>query len=591
MRTPAAQALAALGDTETVLLKGVSLRSGGSAVAPAALSAAGAGRALLTGPLAEPDAEPAAAVREPAYDAAAQADIQGLIIPGFNSDHQEFLFLRFGPIDDTRSWLREVAPTLATLGDGQRFREEFRAARLRLGVREPGLTATWRALALSWRGIAALRGPAEANRFGDLSFRQGLAERSTYLGDSADPAALGHRSRWLVGGPNNEADALLIVAAGTADELDAAVDDVAAAVEKRGLTVLFAQRGSNLPGTLAGHEHFGFKDGISQPGVRGRLTEPDRPITPRLLGPGDPHGTLFARPGQPLLWPGQFLLGEPRQDPQDPVAAAASSTAFPDWARRGSYLVCRRLAQDVAGFWDDIAALAVGLGADPVTLAARLVGRWPSGAPVLRAPAADDPVLAGDEFASNHFLFDDDTRPAVLAGVEGYPGDRYAPARADLFGAVCPHAAHIRKVNPRDSATDLGAPADTLLRLMLRRGIPYGPPLAGVADPSPELVATDRGLMFVAVMASIEDQFEFVTRRWANSPVLPNVGGPDPIIGQRDRYGDRRRTVVVPGGRTAEFARDHVVPTGGGYFFVPPISAVAGALASAPSSSTAPSSS
>lgn len=572
MRAAAARALAGLAGTEAVLLRGVSLPAPGPA--PGHDLAAPAGRTAMG-----PAGDQVGADTEPVYDTAAQADIQGLIVPGLNSDHQQFLFLRFGPIGGVRSWLRETGPKLATLGEVQRHREEFRSARLLLGVREPGPTATWRALALSWHGIAALRGTDEANRFGDASFRQGLAERSTFLGDPAGPGRPGHRDSWVVGGPDSEADALVIVAADSPDDLVAATRDLIAGAERRGLTVLFAQRGGNLPGALAGHEHFGFKDGISQPGVRGIVTGPDRPITPRLLGPADPRHGLFARPGQPLLWPGQFLLGEPRQDPRDPRVAAAASSAFPDWARRGSYLVCRRLAQDVGGFWDDIAALADGLGADPVTLAARLVGRWPSGAPVPRTPTADDPVLAGDEFAGNHFLFDDDTRPAVLDGVHGYPGDHFAAARADLFGAVCPHAAHIRKVNPRDSATDFGTPADTLLRLMLRRGIPYGPPLAGIADPPPDLVAADRGLMFVAVMSSIEDQFEFVTRRWANSTMMPNAGGPDPIIGQRDRYGDRRRVVVVDG-RSLEFARDHVTPTGGGYFFVPPVSAVTGALGS-----------
>ena len=572
MRAAAAQALAGLAGTEPVLLRGVTLPASGPG--PAADGIPAPARAAFG-----PAEHRVAADVEPMYDAAAQADIQGLIVPGFNSDHQRFLFLRFGPIPDTRTWLREIAPTLATLGEVQRFREEFRSARLWLGVREPALTATWRALALSWRGIAALRGQAEANRFGDLSFRQDLAERSSFLGDPVDPDRPGHRTKWVVGGPGGGVDALVIVAAGHPDDLAAAAGDVVANAERHGLAVVFDQQGANLPGALAGHEHFGFKDGISQPGIRGTLTDPDRPVTPRLLGPADPRHGLFGRPGQPLVWPGQFLLGEPRQDPQDPLRPAPASTAFPAWARRGSYLVCRRLAQDVAGFWDDVAALAEGAGTEPVALAARLVGRWPSGAPLPRAPGGDDPVLAGDEFASNHFLFDDDTRPSVLAGVDGYPGDRFTGARADPFGGVCPHAAHIRKMNPRDSATDFGTPADTLLRLMLRRGIPYGPPLAGVTDPPADLVAADRGLMFVAVMASIEDQFEFVTRRWANSPILPNAGGSDPIIGQRDRYGDRRRAMTVDG-RRLEFAREHVTATGGGYFFVPPVSAVAGALAS-----------
>ena len=52
--------------------------------------------------------------------------------------------------------------------------------------------------------------------------------------------------------------------------------------------------------------------------------------------------------------------------------------------------------------------------------------------------------------------------------------------------------------------------------------------------------------MFVCYGASIEDQFEFLTRRWANSPIQPNFGGHDPIIGQRDRYGDRSRSIDFP---------------------------------------------
>jgi deferrochelatase/peroxidase EfeB len=119
---------------------------------------------------------------------------------------------------------------------------------------------------------------------------------------------------------------------------------------------------------------------------------------------------------------------------------------------------------------------------------------------------------------------------------------------------------------------------------MVRRGIPFGPPIAGVADPAPELVEAERGLLFACYVASIEDQFEFVTRRWANSPVLPNAAGHDPIIGQRDRAGERTRTVDLPdaNGRivTLPLDREWVTPAGGGYFFAPPISAVRDVLGS-----------
>ena len=89
--------------------------------------------------------------------------------------------------------------------------------------------------------------------------------------------------------------------------------------------------------------------------------------------------------------------------------------------------------------------------------------------------------------------------------------------------------------------------------------------------------------MFVAYMASIEDQFEFVTRRWANSPLQPNAGGHDPVIGQSDVYGDRDRHIDVrlPSGeaKRVTIEREWVTATGGGYFFAPAISVVSGRLA------------
>ncbi|GAA2153268.1 Dyp-type peroxidase family [Humibacillus xanthopallidus] len=588
MKRTTAAVLAGLGSAGAELLGGVELPG-----APAGAGSRPGERELGSGGGRTAEASRTTALGEPVYGRAAGNDIQGAVVPGFNKDHQRLVFLRIGDVDGARAWLRWLAPRIATMNEVLDFRRAFRAARLRLGVRDPGLsgdgarvpelTSMWTSFALSYKGIEILAGPAEAARFGDESFRQGLAARSTYLGDPTDPAHPGHRDRWVVGGPQSEADVLITVAADAVDDLETAVAAIVSTAEQHGLTVVSSQRGDNLPGDLAGHEHFGFKDGISQPGIRGgRSGLPGDEITPRYLAADDAHATLFGKPGQPLVWPGQFLLGEPRQDPQDPRVAAAPSAAFPDWARLGSYVVVRRLAQDVVGFWDWMGSAAEAVGVDPVAFASALVGRWPSGAPVMRSPHHDDPALAGDDFASNHFLFQDDTRPSSLVPIEGYAGDTHPAAAADVLARVCPHAAHIRKVNPRDSATDFGAPADTLTRLMLRRGIPYGPALVGVADPSPELVEAERGLLFVACMSSIEDQFEFVSRRWANSVDQPNAGGVDPIIGQVDRAGQRVREVVRPGASgdvALRLESDFVTPTGGGYFFAPPISAVDGILA------------
>jgi Dyp-type peroxidase family len=295
----------------------------------------------------------------------------------------------------------------------------------------------------------------------------------------------------------------------------------------------------------------------------------------------DNHHLMFAKPGQPLVWPGLFLLGEPRQRRNDPFQIGVAANDFPSWAARGSYLVCRRLNQNVPAFWNFIAQAAARVGIAPVAFAAMLVGRWPSGAPVMRTPGSDNAALAGDPFANNHFVFDDDTRPSTMRSIPGYAGDTFAAAKADMFGTVCPHFAHIRKTNPRDSATDLGKMEDTLSRLILRRGIPFGLPVVGAKNPSAKLQAQERGLMFVCYGSTIEDQFEFITRRWVNSAIQPNSGGHDPIIGQRDQRGDRARFVDAPtrsGTVRLTLDAEWVTPTGGGYFFAPPIAALTDVL-------------
>jgi Dyp-type peroxidase family len=525
-----------------------------------------------------PDAPP-----EPVYPRKVRDDIQGNIIPGFNKDHQHFLFFRIRSKPLTKTWLQWIAPQISSMDDVIAFVRMHRSLRMRLGVREPGLKATWLNIAFSNAAIARLTDKDTAAAFGERSFRQGLAARSTYLGDPTNTKSRGNAGRWVVGGPKNEADILVILAADDPDDLVATVEGVKARAETARLELLFEQRGDTLPGRLRGHEHFGFKDGVSQPGVRGRVSSATGDfITPRYIDVSDPRARLFARPGQVLVWPGQFLLGEPRQDPENLYAPATRADArFPRWARRGSYLVCRRLAQDVPAFWSFATASAAEVGLPARRFAAMLVGRWPSGAPLLRTPSADDAALAGDEWANNHFIFDDDTRPSNLRPIPGYGGDVHPDAQADVLGAVCPHFAHIRKANPRDSATDLGKPADTLIRHLLRRGIPFGAPLVGVKEPPPKLIKQERGLMFISYAATIEDQFEFLTRRWANSPAQPNFGGHDAIIGQVDRAGSRTRSFDFPGpGGTARLStkRDWVTPTGGGYFFAPPIGAISRVL-------------
>ena len=520
---------------------------------------------------------------EPVFDSAARDDIQGNVIPGFNKDHQHFLFFRIRKPKNAKAFLRELLPRISTMEEVMAFRRLYRSKRFLLGRHNTYLCSTWVNIGFSHHAIELLASKADADAFGDRSFQLGLAKRSSYLGDPTAPAHHGSPRKWKVGGPKNEADIVLIVASDHTSVLDDLVDLLKLRATAAALQLIFEQRGDTLTGDLRGHEHFGFKDGVSQPGVRGKLSSaPGDYLTPRYISAGDPRRLYLAKPGQQLVWPGQFLLGEQRQSTEDQINSAAAASNFPKWGKRGSYLVVRRLQQDVPAFYAFVCRGAARAGLTQDKFAAMLVGRWPSGAPILRVPGGDNPALGDDDFANNHFIFDDDARPSSLNPIPGYGGDTYPQSAADFLAQVCPHFAHIRKVHPRDTATDLGKPADSFARLILRRGIPYGPQLVGVKHPKPKLVDADRGLMFLCYGAGIEDQFEFLQRRWSNSASQPNRGGFDPIIGQNGRQGSRTRFIdfPTPAGIVRIKTKDEwVTPTGGGYFFAPSISAIRDVLA------------
>ncbi|MBR8840149.1 MAG: Dyp-type peroxidase [Stigonema ocellatum SAG 48.90 = DSM 106950] len=149
---------------------------------------------------------------------------------------------------------------------------------------------------------------------------------------------------------------------------------------------------------------------------------------------------------------------------------------------------------------------------------------------------------------------------------------------------ICPHAAHIRKVNPRDDGTDTGGTNDTLARRILRRGIPYGVPLSDTATEADDPLKGNRGLLFISYQTSISDQFEFLVNRWTNQKNVPKNGGHDPVIGQNGKLGDNRSrqfeiALNDSPSETFSITREWVIPTGGGYFFAPSISALKNVLA------------
>src|SRR5262249_44408813 len=176
-----------------------------------------------------------------------------------------------------------------------------------------------------------------------------------------------------------------------------------------GASLLYRQDGDTLSGPLAGHEHFGFKDGISQPGGRGLLPD-GSPLTPSQnpLNPGQ------GKPGQDLLWPGEFVFGYPGQDPKKEIDEPGKDPLknkdrkAPEFARNGSFLVFRRLRQDVGGFHRFLGHVATRFGVAPDFVGARMVGRWPSGAPIVATPTIDKPEMGRNECQNNNFEYADE---------------------------------------------------------------------------------------------------------------------------------------------------------------------------------------
>jgi Dyp-type peroxidase family len=295
-----------------------------------------------------------------------------------------------------------------------------------------------------------------------------------------------------------------------------------------------------------------------------------------MVGDDQPHQGV---PGQDLLWLGEFVLGYPTQIP-DPKPGfdgpnpdkGEPSNNGPAWTRNGSYMVFRRIRQDVEGFHGFLYKNAPS-GMSPELFGAKLVGRYASGCPLERTqdqshdfdPSIEDPSINDERLLTsefeNNFEYGDDPK-----------------------GEFVPRAAHIRKAYPRDQVflTADGAPdpnsrlqeSFTQTRRLLRRGIPFGTsfrPSLGAQRHGPHDSA-DRGLLFLCYQRSIRDQFEFVQSKWANNVDFPQAAdGSDPIIAQSP-HGPFQHSFK---GALSNLDVSHfVTTTGGEYFFQPSINAL-----------------
>jgi len=407
--------------------------------------------------------------------------------------------------------------------DGSRREGAWQVAYTAAGLRRLGLAET------AVNGFSA-------------EFVAGMADpdRSRILGDLAESAP----QHWAWGGPRSpEIDGIILAYAADPPALATMQADLREAFARLGIRTVV-----DLPTLeLAGREPFGFRDGISQPLVEGLSAAPDGgPTVPAgefVLGYPNAHGLLTDRPLLP-----------PAADPSHLLPPDAGRSGAADLGRNGSYLVVRQLAQDVDGFWryvEDATRRPDG-SVDPqasVALAAKMVGRWPGGAPLVKAPERDDPGLAGDnDFGYHH---------------------------TDPIGYASPLGAHIRRANPRDSLDPQPGTAASLRindrHRLLRRGRSYGPARQdGGADPSAE-----RGLYFMCLAGNLSRQFEFVQHTWLNNPTFHGLyQETDPVVGGRSPAARDFTAPARPVRRRYRGVPQFVHVRGGGYFFLPGISAL-----------------
>jgi Dyp-type peroxidase family len=390
-------------------------------------------------------------------------------------------------------------------------------------------------LAVSWPGLLRLGLSEGAAATFPREFRQGMAhaERARTLGDRGRAAP----ERWQFGGPEGDPlDLLLMLFAPDEAALDALDARHRREFEAQGLALVHAEDGRLGP---EGREHFGFRDGLSQPALAGTpAAGPDAIAAGEfVLGYQNEYGALPLSPSVPAEEDRDGIL------PDLPGGRR-------DLGRNGTYLVFRKLAQDVGAFRSYLRQATARPDGSPdsaaaALLSARIVGRWPGGAPVVLS-AHDDPALAD----VNEFSF-----------------------AADRRGLRCPLGSHVRRCHPRDA---LGPDPATSIRVsrrhrLLRRGRPYGPPL----PPDRPNDGVDRGLLFVVLNANVRRQFEFIQQTWVNNPKFDGLSEEDdPLAGAR-LEGQAHFTVPCDPLRERHHALPRFIwPRGGGYFFLPGLRAL-----------------
>lgn len=426
-------------------------------------------------------------------------DIQHILLTRTPAITGRYEFLTFDDAAAGRAWLTEMLATVQSATDATRTMDGSRR---------------WVTLAFTWTGLRALGVPHDSLDSFPEEFREGMAARASILGDTGGS----HPDNWVGGLASEDLHAIAILFARDDDEYRRCIgvhDELLA--RSPGVRSLSHLDLNASPPFDYAHDHFGFRDRLSQPVMKYSGEEP----TP---GSGD------------ALEPGEFILGYP--DENGPPVDLPQPEVL---SRNGSYMAYRRLEEHVGLFRSYLSDNAA-TPEEQELLAAKFMGRWRSGAPLVLAPDSDDPELGADPMRNNDFDY----------------------GTMDPHGYACPLGSHARRLNPRDTAHYMNR------RRMIRRGATYGPALP---DGAPD-DGVDRGIAAFIICADLIRQFEFAQNVWINDKTFHELGNEhDPICGTQDGTLDftvpKRPIRKVHKGIPA-----FTTLRGGAYFFLPGISAL-----------------
>jgi Dyp-type peroxidase family len=445
------------------------------------------------------------------------SDIQGFALRGYNFPFARYLLLELLESKAAQRCVGHVIPHLTT------------------GVKwDSGKPASTVNIAFTHPGLIQLGLPEETLLSFPVEFQQGMKARSEILGDTGKDAP----ERWDAAWQEDRVHVWLGVHGRSLEALEQRCSELLRmADETKGARLLYAQDASAIfiDGQQTAKEHFGYTDGFGNPDFKGAQ---------RDCVPG--QGKLTPDGHWEALATGEFLLGYADEAGELPVAPIPHLLA-----RNGTFMAYRKMHQNVATFrrYLDEQAKRFAPGTKEL-LAAKFVGRWRDGTPLELSPDRPDQSIVKDPNRNTDFTYG-----------------------ADPAGARCPLGAHIRRANPRDAFGFNGKLVNR--RRIMRRGMPYG---AYVPEGEPVSDKDERGIVFIALNASLFRQFEFVQQQWIqygndslqgndNDLLTGNHGGKGKFVVQGTT--DPRNPPFICGALP-----DFVELRGGDYFFMPGLTAL-----------------